>query len=155
MPIPTSWRDGSLGQIDPDGALWAGISKEDKVDKLDKEYVVRIVLETVCELGEARQAWVGTVLALTDAERGLALANAVVRRDVTLEAGGAKALGANAELREQALTIALVGDDYYGAAEAAYDEAFEREARAKQRIYNLSDTLKSLRDVLGVLGSIE
>ena len=125
------------------------------MDKIDKEYVVEIVLETACELGEARQAWVGTVLALTDAERGLALANAVVRRDVTLEAGGAKALGANAELREQALTIALVGDDYYGAAEAAYDEAFEREARAKQRIYNLSDTLKSLRDVLGVLGSIE
>lgn len=123
----------------------------DKMDKVDIDYVVKIVLETLCELGEARQAWVGTVLALVVAERALALANAVVRRDVTLEVGGPKALGANAELREQALTIALVADEYYGKAEAVYDEAFEREARAKQRVYTLSDAVKTLRDVLGVI----
>ena len=125
------------------------------MDKIDKGYVVEIVLETVCELGEARQAWVDTVLALADAERRLALVNAIVRRDVTLTAGGAKALGVNAELREQALIIALAGNTHYGEAEAAYVEAFENEARAKQRIYNLSDALKTFRDVLGVLGSIE
>lgn len=117
-----------------------------------KDYQVATVLplafETLSGLGEARQEWVSAVVALVDAKRDLALANAVARKDITRDAGGPKALGSNAELRELALIIALEADTFYIDARIAYDEAFEREARAKQRMMTLNDTQELFRVVL-------
>ena len=107
-----------------------------------------LAFETLSDLGEARQDWVGAVVALVGAKKELVLANAIVRRRVTLEAGGAKALGANTELREQALTVALAISDYYGKAEASYNVAFEHEARAKQDMLTLNDTLTLFETIL-------
>jgi len=115
---------------------------------MDRDFLITAATEALNDLGEARREWVGTAMNLVALERDLAVASAVARRDITLAAGGAKALGSNAELREQALLIALESDKDYQYAQADYDEVFVQEALAKQEMYTLKDTLSLFRVLL-------
>jgi hypothetical protein len=112
-------------------------------------YVLALAFETLSDLGEARQAWIGTIMSLTIAKRELVLEQAISEQSATTLAGGPKGLGSNAELRKQALIIALEKDPDYQLTLRLYDEAFEREARAKQEVLTLNDALDLFKVVLG------
>lgn len=109
---------------------------------MDRNFLVAVAAQALNDLGGARQEWVSTVMTLTARKDGLALADAIAKKKATEAAGGPKGLGSNADLREQALIIALANDTEYGFAKGRYEDAFEAEARAKQVVHTLDDTLK-------------
>lgn len=108
---------------------------------MNRKLFATLSLEALSDLGEARQEWVSATIALVHAKRDLARKKAIGEHSATVLAGGPKGLGSNAELRAQALVIALEKDPDYMAARLVYDEAFEVEARTKQGMYTLKDTL--------------
>jgi hypothetical protein len=109
--------------------------------KMNENFLAEAALAALSDLGEARQDWVSATIEMAGTKKDLALANATARQQITAAAGGAKALGSNADLREIALIAALEGDWGYMTALASHDKAFEQEARAKQAMYTLNDTL--------------
>jgi len=115
---------------------------------MNRKLFATLSLEALSDLGEARMEWVSAAIALVDAKKDLALKKGIGEHSATVAAGGSKALGSNAEARANALVIALEKDPDYMAAQLAYDETFEVEARAKQEMYALKDALDLFKVLL-------
>ena len=119
---------------------------------MNRDFLVEAALSALADLGEVRQKWVGTTLALVEAKREMKLAEAQARQHITKREGGPKAMGSNADLREHAMVIALAENIRYLKAQMEQDQASEEEMRAKQAMYTLDDTLKLFKVFLETAG---